>query len=99
MRAWYKEDWSFSITVIAVGQDNQAEECRLGFEPGDTFTSCYECPPRFCPKCMMVAYPLMTAARAGGDLCELGGDTAHSIEFTCPDGVVRLRMVAKRTED
>jgi hypothetical protein len=43
---------------------------------------------------MMIAYPLMTAVRTGGDLRELGGDSAHSIEFICPDGVVQFRLVA-----
>lgn len=94
MRSWYKEDWQFTITVLKVGRADRAEECRLGFEPGDVFTSAYECPAHFCPKCMMIAYPLMTAVRTGGDLRELGGDSAHSIEFICPDGVVQFRLVA-----
>ena len=95
MRSCYKEDWQFTITVLKVGTDNRAESCRLGFEPGDSFTSTYACPPNFCPLTMMTAYPLMTAIRTGGDLRQLGGDTPQSIEFTCPDGVVQFRLVAE----
>ena len=98
MRSWYKEEWRFTNTVLSVGRENRAEECRLGFEQGDVFKSTYECPPHFCPKAMMIAYPLMTAVRTGGDLRELGGDTAHSIEFVCPDGVVRFRLAADKID-
>ncbi|MEN6355523.1 MAG: TIGR04076 family protein [Armatimonadota bacterium] len=98
MRKWYKEDWKFTITVLKVGDDNRAERCRLGFEPGDAFTSTYECPAHFCPKSMMIAYPLMTAVRSGGDLRELGGKTADSIDFPCPDGVVHFRLDTEKIQ-
>ncbi len=96
MRSWYAEEWRFTITVLKVGRKNRAEECRLGFEPGDVFTSAYECPLHFCPLAVSAAYPLMTAMRRGGDLRELGGDSAHSIDFPCPDGVVHFRLVAEK---
>ncbi|MCE5322595.1 TIGR04076 family protein [bacterium] len=98
MHKWYKEDWKFTISVLKVGDNDRAEHCRLGFEPEDTFTSTYECPVDFCPECMMIAYPLMTAVRSGGDLRELGGKTAESIDFTCPDGVVHFRLAAERIQ-
>ena len=34
----------------------------------------------------------MEAARAGGDLRNLGGDSATSIRFCCPDGVVTFQL-------
>ena len=98
MRSWYVEEWRFTITVLKVGQHNRAEACRLGFEPEDRFISGYECPANFCPKCMMMVYPLMTAVRSGGDLRELGGDTACSMEFPCPDGPVHFRLVAEKMD-
>ena len=34
MKKWYPEDRRFTIEVVQVGQQNKAEECRLGLEPG-----------------------------------------------------------------
>jgi len=70
----------------------------LGFEQGDVFTPGYECPAGFCPKAMTEAYTSMTVVRSGGDLRELGGDDAHSIEFPCPDGTVVFRLVAEKVD-
>jgi uncharacterized repeat protein (TIGR04076 family) len=98
MRSWYAEDWKFTITVLKVGRENRAEECRLGFEQGDVFVSTYECPPSFCPECIMKTYPLMEAVRSNQDLRDFGGESAQSIEFVCPDGVVRMRLVADKVQ-
>ena len=40
MRKWIVEDWAFTLTVT----EGKAENCRLGFEAGDTFTFSYACP-------------------------------------------------------
>ncbi len=93
MKKWYHEDWQFRFEVKEVkgGLDN----CRLGLEPGDSFTCSYGCPEGFCPKSMLVAYHLMEAVRSGGDLRKLGGPGERTFCFTCPDGVVRYRFSAQ----
>ena len=50
MKKWYREEWLFHVTVVRVGERGDAGECRLGFEPGDTFECTYECPAGFCPR-------------------------------------------------
>jgi uncharacterized repeat protein (TIGR04076 family) len=96
VKRWYQEEWRFRISVLRVGERDRAEECRLGFEPGDTFECAYECPASFCPKAMLKVFPLMEAVRSGGDLRNLGGAGPAEMELTCPDGVVRLRIVGDR---
>jgi uncharacterized repeat protein (TIGR04076 family) len=96
MKDWYREEWLFRISVIQVGRRNEAEECRLGFEPGDAFGCAYECPPDFCPKALLKMFPLMEAVRSGGDLRNLGGSGTAEMETLCPDGVVKLRITGER---
>jgi len=96
MQQWYQEEWRFIVTVLGVGKHDSARECRVGLEPGDSFSSTYACPAGFCPKSVMKTYPIMEAVRSGGDLRALGGDGPHSIELVCPDGVVRFRLTAER---
>ena len=96
MKKWYQEDWRFTVSVLRVGKGGRAEECRLGFEEGDTFECTYECPDGFCPKALMKAFSLMEAVRSGGDLRNLGGSGAAEMLFVCPDGVVQFRLVGER---
>ncbi len=86
------EDWEFDIEVIRAGK------CRMGFETGDRFTCRYECPGGFCPKSMAALHALCEAARAGGDYRLLGGRTKNEIDFSCADGVVTFRLVARQDE-
>jgi len=96
MKKWYKEDYSFKITVLSIKPDNKPENrCRNGHEVGDEFICEYGCPDRFCSKSMLRLFPLMEAVRSGGDLHNLGGSDKHIMEFDCPDGVVRFRMEVK----
>ncbi len=97
MRKWYDEDWCFTITVLKVGKTDFAEECRLGFEPGDVFECQYECPAGFCPSALMHIYPLMEIVRCGGDLRILGGEGEHEASLPCPDGAVWFKLTAQRT--
>ena len=39
MKNWYKENYTFKITVIKVGADDNPEYCRNGHEIGDVFYS------------------------------------------------------------
>ncbi|MGF7144551.1 putative repeat protein (TIGR04076 family) [Anaerotaenia torta] len=95
MKSWYKEEYSFKITVVSAGEDGQATNCRNGHEPGDTYTCEYGCPAGFCSKSMAKLFPLMEAVRSGGDLSNLlAGASKHSGEFMCPDGVVGFRLEA-----
>ena len=45
---------------------------------------------------MMVMFPLMEAARSGGDLENVGGDSPYSKVVVCPDGCVMFRLTAKK---
>lgn len=99
MKKWYKEDWRFKITVIRVGKENKAEECRLGFESGDMFESTYETPAGFCPKSMLKIFPVLEAVRSGGDLRNLGGSGPHEMTLVCPDGVVQFKVTGKRVTE
>ena len=87
------EDWAFTITVLA------ADPCRVGLEPGDAFHCTYDCPAGFCPKTMAVLHSLCEAERAGGDLRLLGGHAANEIDFSCADGVVRVRLTATHLDE
>jgi len=98
MKNWCKEDYQFKITVIAVGKDGQAENCRNGHEIGDTYVCEYGCPGGFCSKSMAKLFPLMEAVRSGGDLSNLlYGATKHSGKFMCPDCVVMFMLEAVET--
>lgn len=94
LKQWYHEEWQFQFEVKDVkgGLDN----CRLGLEPGDRFQCGYGCPEGFCPKTILITYHLLEAVRSGGDLRNLGGPEADTYCFTCPDGVVKFRLTAKR---
>ena len=97
MKKFVSEDVSFPITVVD-GKKNSAGviDCRNGHEIGDTCLCAYGCPVAFCQESMRKAFPIMEAARAGGDLRNLGGDTKDSIRFCCPDGVVMFQLEAQR---
>jgi uncharacterized repeat protein (TIGR04076 family) len=89
MKKWYKEDYSFKITVVSVGADGKPENCRNGHEIGDAYMCEYGCPNGFCSKSVAKLFPLMEAVRSGGDLSNLlAGASRHSGRFICPDGVV-----------
>lgn len=84
------EDWEFTVRVTKA-----ASACRMGLEPGDTFTCQYECPGGFCPKTMALLHSLCETARAGGDYRLLGGAGEHEISFVCADGVVTFLLTAR----
>jgi uncharacterized repeat protein (TIGR04076 family) len=92
MKQWYFEDWVFTIEVLKVGKHNSAEECRLGLEPGDTFTCTYETPAGFCPTSFIKIFPSMEVVRCGGDLRNLGGDKPDEILVSCPDNAVLFKL-------
>lgn len=106
MKSWHKENYSFKITIVSVGDDGNARHCRNGHEPGDTYSCEYGCPMPmnseggFCSKSMSRLFPLLEAVRAGGDLSNLlPGAEKHKCEFTCPDGVVKFRLEAVTKKD
>jgi uncharacterized repeat protein (TIGR04076 family) len=92
MKAWYAEPWHFEIEVLRVGQRNDPRSCRLGLEPGDRFECDYATPAGFCPTAFIKIFPAMEALRCGGDLRELGAQSADATTFLCPDGVVTFRL-------
>jgi len=71
MKNWYKEEYTFKITVISVGANSKPENCRNGHEVGDTYICEYGCPGGCCSKSMAKLFPLMEAVRAGGDSSNL----------------------------
>lgn len=99
MKTWYHEDWRFRIEVLHVGQEDKAEECRLGLEPGDTFLCAYGTPAGFCPTSFIKIFPSMEVVRCSGDLRNLGGRGPAETTFICPDGVVQFRLNGERTPD
>lgn len=101
MKSWYKEEYSFKIVVVSVGNDGNARHCRNGHEVGDTYSCEYGCPmPQngeggFCSKSMSKLFPLLESVRSGGDLSNLlPGAEKHMCEFTCPGEVVKFRLEA-----
>lgn len=96
MKKWLDEDWQFKIEAIQVGQENKAEECRVGIEVGDVFECTYETPADFCPTSYIKIFPSMEAIRCNGDLRKLGGSKPTEIEFSCPDGVVKFKLIGTR---
>ena len=98
MKKWFREDWRFKIEALRVGKENNARECRIGIEPGDTFECSYETPAGFCPTSFVKIFPSMEAVRCNGDLRNLGGKGTAEIEFICPDSVVMFRLTGERNE-
>lgn len=98
MKKWYPEDWSFVIKVLRVGNENRSEECRLGLEPGDSFTCDYETPEGFCPTCFIKIFPVMEVVRCEGDLRHLGAKTPLAMDFVCPDSVVWFKISGIKRE-
>jgi len=96
MKKWYPEDWRFKIEVLKVGKDNKAEECRLGLEPGDTFSCQFETPAGFCPTSFIKIFPSLEVVRCGGDLHALGGRSPTEMTFQCPDGAVKFRLTSEK---
>lgn len=101
MKHWFNEDILFRLTVLSVGNDNRTENhCRAGHETGDVYEFGYGCPKDFCQKSMIQLFPILEAARSGGDLRNLGGNKVNEKEFVCPDGVVRFKLeVLPHTEN
>lgn len=104
MKKWYGEDYEFTIEVVGFTHGCTTERyCRNGEEIGDRYTCTYGCPVNqdgqgICSKTMAVLFPVMEAVRSGGDLTNLGGDTPCSKTIVCPDGCVRFRLTARKTE-
>jgi uncharacterized repeat protein (TIGR04076 family) len=96
MKKWYPEDWRFKIEVIRVGKENKAEECRLGFEVGDTFECAYGTPANFCPTAYIKIFPALETARCGGDWRNFGAQYPHVMDFVCPDGAVLFKITAEQ---
>jgi uncharacterized repeat protein (TIGR04076 family) len=99
VKRWYHEDWHFRIEVLRVGKENKAEECRLGFEPGDIFTCTYETPAGFCPTSFIKIFPSMEIIRCGGDLRNLGGSGPRETKFLCPDGAVLFKITGDQLSE
>lgn len=97
MKRFIAEGTAFEITVTG-GKANRsgALDCRNGHEVGDSYICEYGCPADFCQKAMLKAFPIMEAARAGGDLRMLGGEAADTMDFCCPDGVVQFQLKVSR---
>jgi uncharacterized repeat protein (TIGR04076 family) len=70
--------------------------CRSGIQTGDAWLFEWNTPEGFCPKALVLVFPLMIACECGGDLRERGGSSRDTIEFDCPDGEVRFRLSARR---
>jgi len=96
VKSWYHEDWSFMIEVLRVGKENRAEECRLGLEPGDTFTCTYETPAGYCPTSFIKIFPALEVVRCNGDVRNIGGNGPYETTFVCPDGVVLFKLTGER---
>jgi len=92
MNKTIKEDWEFEIVVTK----GFAEQCRMGFEIGDTFSCKYECPTGFCPKTMPTLHTLCEIARCGGDYRLRGSKISNEVGFSCADGCVEFHMIAKQ---
>lgn len=105
MKKWYDEEYEFEIEVIGFQHgDNTVGYCRNGEEIGDKYTCTYGCPVNceghgICSKVMMIIFPVMEAVRSGGNLENLGGSEKYVKDIVCPDGCVKFRITAKRTEN
>jgi len=98
MNKWYTEDWHFKIEVLKVGKENKPTECRLGLEAGDIYECDYSTPAGFCPTSFIKIFPVMEAVRCEGDLRFLGASATHEMDFMCPDGAVRFRIIGIKQE-
>jgi uncharacterized repeat protein (TIGR04076 family) len=89
------KDWvePVSYTIQAVACKGP---CRSGINASDIWRFEWNTPGGYCPKAFVLVFPLMIACECGGDLRERGGISKDSIEFDCPDGVVRFRLSAHR---
>ena len=89
------KDWvePVAYTIEAVSCKSA---CRSGIEPGDAWHFEWNTPGGFCPKALVLVFPLMVACECAGDLRERGGKSRNEIEFDCPDGVVRFKFSARR---
>ena len=92
MKPWILEDWEFTLTVM----QGEAHQCRIGLEAGDTFTFTYALPAGICPKSVPQLHTLCEIIRCGGDFTHLGSSDPNSIEFSCADGILALRLTARR---
>ena len=99
MRKWYHEDYRFRIEVVQVGNTNKANECRLGFEPGDVFECEYGTPAEFCPCTFMMLFPFLQVVRCGGDLRNIGAAGSQELTLTCPDGVVTFKVTCAQNSE
>ena len=97
MKSWYQEEWEFEIEVLQVGQSDKPEECRLGLEPGDTFTCSYGTPTDFCPTSFIKIFPTLEIMRCQGDLRYQGSNDRHDIKTLCPDGVVLFEIRGQKS--
>ena len=91
MRRWIVEDYEFTITVSS----GKSDDCRLGFEEGDTFCCQYAVPTGFCPKTMPVLYTLCEIVRCGGNYISRGSKSEYEIDFPCADGGITFHLQAK----
>ncbi len=85
------EPVKFRVEAVA-----QRGACRSGIKPGDTWHFEWNTPEGFCPKTLLLVFPLMIACECAGDLRERGGKSHDEIEFDCPDGEIRFRLSATR---
>ena len=99
MKKWFEEDYEFTITVLAVGpEDNPVGYCRMGFEVGDEFTCKYDVPIGFCPKTMPMLHTICEVVRAEGNLKMLGGDDPMGMRFTCANGCVKFYVKGRKLD-
>ncbi|MBR4961770.1 MAG: hypothetical protein IKY52_12810 [Clostridia bacterium] len=90
MRKWIVEDWAFTLTVT----EGKAENCRLGFEAGDTFTFSYACPDGMCPRVMTEVYTWCEIIRCGGDFTYRGSGEKYEMDLVCPCQSIRFHLKA-----
>ena len=90
MKKWIAEDWEFKLTVT----EGTAENCRLGFETGDTFVFRYECPANFCPRAMIELYTWCEVIRCGGDFTKRGCEKPYEMDLQCPCRCITFRLTA-----
>ena len=95
MQPWIHEDWEFTLTVL----DGSARSCRIGLEAGDTFTFRYALPAGICPKTVPQLHTLCEIIRCGGDFVHRGSPDPLCIDFPCADGVLTLRLRARRVTE
>jgi uncharacterized repeat protein (TIGR04076 family) len=93
MKNWYSEQYTFKITVTAVGDDGNPRHCRNGHEVGDTYECGYGLPGGFCSKTAYRLFTLQEVVRSGGNLSNLiSGASKNACELSCADGVVKFNV-------